>query len=111
MLFRSELPGHVPDTVRIYLNQDNLFPRRILYLKRHPTKNSSHKMVVLDFSNIFLNAKIPDEKFQFIPDDSEPQVDITSEYLRQLEGIPRQSAALPGSPNQPTPVGGAEQKP
>jgi len=104
----GQLPAHIPDTVRIYLDPVRLFPRRILYLKRHPTRNFSRKMVVLDFSNILLNAdaNISDEEFQFIPDEKEPLADITSAYLRQLEGIPQQGAAPAGLPNQPIPNGG-----
>jgi hypothetical protein len=81
---KDRLPQHIPDSVRIYFDQYNL-PRRILYLKRHPTKNYSRPMVTLDFDNIVLNAPVKDEEFYYVPPDGVPQKDITDAILKQLQ--------------------------
>lgn len=77
-----ELPAYVPDGVRIYLDQDTLFPRRIVYLKK--TQDSLQSMVTLNFSKVTLNSPIPETEFAYEPPDGVFPVDITKQYLQQL---------------------------
>ena len=77
-----ELPAYVPDAVRIYLDQDTLFPRRIVYLKKN--QDSLQSMVTLNFSKVTLNTPIPETEFTYEPPDGVFPVDITKQYLQQL---------------------------
>lgn len=77
-----ELPAYVPDAVRIYLDQDTLFPRRIVYLKK--TGDSLQSIVTLNFSKVTLNSPISEMEFAYEPPDGVFPVDITKQYLQQL---------------------------
>lgn len=80
----EELPIYVPDAVRIYLDSENLFPQRILYLKRHPERKNLRPMVSLDFVQVQFNVGINDSDFDYEPPDGVNSEDVTNEYLRQL---------------------------
>lgn len=77
-----QLPAYVPDAVKIYLDPENLFPRRIVYLKKN--NESLESMVTLDFNKVTLNAPIPETQFAYEPPDGVFPVDITHQYLKQL---------------------------
>ncbi len=77
-----ELPAYVPDAVRIYLDQESLFPRRIVYLKK--TEDSLQSIVTLNFSKVILNSPISETEFAYEPPDGVFPVDITKQYLQQL---------------------------
>jgi hypothetical protein len=79
------LPEHVPDVVRIYFEQDNLFPRRILYLKRPLSHDSLRPMLSLNFVKVQLNAPVDDNEFNFVPPDKVFPQDVTNSYLQQIE--------------------------
>ncbi|MEO1997153.1 MAG: hypothetical protein ABGZ17_17940 [Planctomycetaceae bacterium] len=82
------LPEHIPDSVRVYLQQDNLFPRRIMYLKKHPEKSLVRPLVTLDFVRIKLNPPLNEAEFDFEPPDDVPQVDDTKKFLERLLSVP-----------------------
>lgn len=77
-----QLPAYVPDAVRIYLDPQTLFPRRIVYLKKN--KEALESMVTLNFSKVSLNAPIQATEFAYEPPDGVFPVDITNQYLKQL---------------------------
>ena len=77
-----QLPAYVPDGVRIYLDQQTLFPRRIVYLKKN--NETLESMVTLNFSKVTLNAPIEAMEFAYEPPDGVFPVDITNQYLKQL---------------------------
>ena len=78
----AQLPAYVPDGVRIYLDPDTLFPRRIVYLKKN--QETMESMVTLNFSKVTLNAPIAASQFAYEPPDGVFPVDITHQYLKQL---------------------------
>ncbi|MFI4851499.1 MAG: outer membrane lipoprotein carrier protein LolA [Gimesia chilikensis] len=78
----AQLPAYVPDGVRIYLDPDTLFPRRIVYLKKN--QETMESMVTLNFSKVTLNAPIAATQFAYEPPDGVFPVDITHQYLKQL---------------------------
>lgn len=80
----EQLPPHIPDFVRIYVEAETLFPRRIMYLKRHPEKELVRPLVTLDFSAIELNIEVPDSEFEYEPPDDVQQVDDTKEFIERL---------------------------
>ncbi|QDV52092.1 LolA family protein [Gimesia fumaroli] len=77
-----QLPAYVPNGVRIYLDPQTLFPRRIVYLKKN--KETLESMVTLNFTKVTLNAPIPATEFAYEPPDGVFPVDITNQYLKQL---------------------------
>jgi len=101
----DHLPDHIPDAVRIYLEPEVLFPRRIAYLKRAPKRDELRNMVELDLVDIVLNAPVDDHEFDFVPPDGAFTVDITNAYLQQLNamggGTPESSAVQPAGGESP----------
>ena len=93
------LPEHIPDSVRVYLQQDNLFPRRIMYLKKHPEKSLVRPLVTLDFVRIKLNPPLDEAEFDFEPPDDIPQVDDTKKFLERLLTPPSVPKAAAPAPN------------
>jgi outer membrane lipoprotein-sorting protein len=81
----ERLPDHVPDSIRIYFQQKNLFPRRIVYLKKHPTRDFSRPLVTLDFVDVVVNAPVNDDEFYFVPPDGVPQEDVTRAYIERIQ--------------------------
>ena len=78
------LPDDVPARVRVYLDSESLFPRRILYLARNAEKILRPK-VSLDFSEIETGADIPAAKFKFVPPDGIIPEDLTPQFLEQIK--------------------------
>lgn len=77
-----ELPAYVPDAVKIYLDPETLFPRRIVYLKKN--KDTMESMVSLSFTKVTLNAPISATEFAYEPPDGVFPVDTTNQYLKQI---------------------------
>jgi hypothetical protein len=110
----SRLPDHVPDRVRIYVDQ-NSFPRRFLYLKQPRGSKIERPIVTFDFAQVVLNAPISEDDFQFVPPDGVFPIDVTNQYLQQL--IPAAPGPGPSSPSaapepagQPDPAAPTEKK-
>lgn len=81
---KNALPDHVPSRIRIYLESESLFPRRILYLNRN-AEGLLRPMVSLDFSEVETNVRIPAEKFKFAPPDGVFPEDLTQQFLEQIK--------------------------
>ena len=80
---KQHLPEHVPDSVRVYLEPESLFPRRIAFMKRHGSQNEA--LVELDLFDIVLNGPLDEHQFEYAPPDGARPVDVTTEYLQQLQ--------------------------
>lgn len=78
------LPDYVPSRIRVYLDGESLFPRRILYLGRDP-ENHLRPKVSLDFSEIETGNPIPAAKFKFVPPDGVFPEDLTPQFLEQIK--------------------------
>lgn len=87
------LPSHIPDRVRLYLQKDKLFPRRILYLKQGSQPNRFRPLVSLDFVNVVWDGPLDETAFQFTPPENVRREDITQEYIRRF-------TKKPSSPNE-----------
>ncbi len=96
------IPEYVPDRVRIFLDQKNLFPHRILYLKKPASKKVFRPMVALDFTKVVLNAATNPEEFSFASPKGVQEQDITQYYLQRLTA-PKASEAKEASPSAQTP--------
>ena len=78
------LPDYVPSRIRVYLDGESLFPRRILYLGRN-AENILRPKVSLDFSEIETDTAIPASKFKFVTPDGVIPEDLTPSFLDQIK--------------------------
>lgn len=80
----AQLPGYMPDLAWIYLDAKNLFPYRIMYLKKMPNQDKAHALVKLEFTPDW--SLIPaDEEFEYSPPDEIQQTDITLDVIKNLK--------------------------
>lgn len=89
------LPGYIPDYVRLYFATDNMFLRRVVYLKRHPTEQKIRPMVTLDFVNIEINA--PVGSGAFLPPEKVNAVDETDAIIQRLQQAVGGGTAAPAA--------------
>jgi hypothetical protein len=80
---KQHLPEHVPDSVRIYLEPESLFPRRIEFLKNRGSQ--VEPLVELDLIDIQLNGPMDEHQFEYAPPDGARPVDVTADYVKQLQ--------------------------
>lgn len=95
----KRLPEYIPDSMQIYFEKGNLFPRRIVYLKKHPTRDISLRMVDLQFREIELNEPVDDQVFVFKAPRGVIPNDLTKVYLNLFEQLSQ--AGTPASTPQP----------
>lgn len=77
--------SHIPDAVRIYLEPEILFPRRIDFLRKHKSPDETEVLAELDFLDIVINGPLDDHQFEFAPPNGIRTIDVTNDYLRQLK--------------------------
>jgi hypothetical protein len=80
---KQRLPEHVPDSVRIYLEPELLFPRRIAFLKHRGSR--IEPLVELDLLDIVINGPMDEHQFEYAPPDGARPVDVTTEFVQQLQ--------------------------
>ncbi|HEV3299024.1 MAG TPA: hypothetical protein VG055_05265, partial [Planctomycetaceae bacterium] len=80
---KQHLPEHVPDSVRIYLEPELLFPRRIAFLKHRGSQ--VEPLVELDLLDIVINGPMDEHQFEYAPPDGARPVDVTTECVQQLQ--------------------------
>ena len=86
------LASHIPDRIRIYLQKDKLFPRRILYMKRGSKPNLYRPLASLDFANVVWDGPLSETAFLFSPPENVRREDITQEYIRRFSQNPKSAA-------------------
>tara|TARA_R110002072_G_scaffold173600_2_gene328333 strand:+ start:117909 stop:118931 length:1023 start_codon:yes stop_codon:yes gene_type:complete len=77
------LPTFVPDQVRIYFEQESLFPRRILYLKRSED-GTRRPMVTLDFVDVKWDVELAEDAFNYTPPEKVARQDVTQAYINRF---------------------------
>lgn len=92
------LPPYVPDSVRLSLDKETEFPRRIEFLKRLPDQSVPTALLTVDFTKVVFNGKVSRDDFVFIPPERPAPIDITQMYLQRL---------MPAKPAKAPPVPGA----
>ncbi|MDA1162716.1 MAG: hypothetical protein O3B13_06420 [Planctomycetota bacterium] len=94
------LPPFVPDQLRIYFEQESLFPRRILYMKRDEA-GTRRPMVTLDFVEVQCDLPVAEDAFDYVPPEKgvRPQ-DVTQAYINRF-APPEQKATPESSPEKP----------
>lgn len=93
-----QLPRFVPEQIRIILQKDSLFPRRITYLKRNPGGKITSPMLILEFTNIVFNIKVTNQQFEYVVDPKHPPTDITESYLQRYARASQQKQPTPENP-------------
>lgn len=90
------LPPFLPEYARVYFEEETLFPRRIIYLKRHKEtqRKVARPMVTLDFRNVKLNGQVDADQFRFTGSDSKSQQDVTAQVIQMLKA---QTKTPPGT--------------
>src|SRR5262249_6916875 len=53
----DELPGYIPDLLKIYFDAETKFPRRLIYWKKQPEK-SPRPIVKLEFQDVQFDQKV-----------------------------------------------------
>jgi hypothetical protein len=81
----DDLPAYVPDLLRIYFDAESQFPRRFLYLKRLPDKETYRPIVRLDFQDVQFDQELDDSVFEYTPPEGLVPDDITQQYIEQLK--------------------------
>jgi len=90
------LPPFVPDQVRIYFEQESLFPRRILYLKRFED-GTRRPMVTLDFVDVRWDVELAEDAFNYTPPEKVARQDVTQAYINRF--APPKPAATSETPS------------
>lgn len=101
------LPGHVPELVRVYIEAESLFPYRIRYLKQSPAPGQAPRpLLTIDFREIVVNAPIAKEDFQYVAPEGPQVVDITKQFVDQLQAQAQAQAQAQsqGGQGQPAPA-------
>lgn len=91
------LPIYIPDLVRISLDKETEFPRRIEYLKTLPGQSVPSTIMTVEFTKVVFDAKVNRDDFVFIPPESPPVMDVTQMYLQRL-APPKAPAKAPAVP-------------
>ena len=85
---KGPVPGYVPDYVRIYFDSRTKFPRRLLYLKRHPSDAQRWRPIVtVDFTDVVLNAPVDASSFQYTPPENSVPTDTTPQFIGRLKEV------------------------
>ena len=97
------LPIYVPDLVRVSLDKETEFPRRIEYLKALPGQSVPTALMTVDFTKVVFNGKVNREDFVFIPPERPAPVDVTQMYLQRLlpPKAPAKAPPVPKVTKQP----------
>jgi outer membrane lipoprotein-sorting protein len=77
------LPAYLPDLVRLYVDTQTLFPVKLLYLKKIPTKKTFKPLVSLEFHDVEFDVPVEEKEFTFAPEGTDVE-DVTKQYLDRL---------------------------
>lgn len=83
------LPAQIPDRARLYLDEND-FPLRIVYLKKHPNRDVMMPMVSIEFEDVVLNGRVSPDEFSYVPPAKPVPQDVTEAFKAML----KQSAEL-----------------
>ncbi len=94
------LPEYVPDRVRIYFDQQTLFPTRILYLKKAPAEEKLpyRLLLSLEFSDIVLDGPVSEEQFRYGRPEKVDVENRTVQLLKMIEAAKEKAATDENTP-------------
>jgi hypothetical protein len=80
----------MPEEVRIYFDEETLFPMRILYLKQATEQPKTFRAILsLEFTDVELDQPVDPQEFRYVPprEVDVPEVDETALYLKAIENL------------------------
>ncbi|MDB5387475.1 MAG: hypothetical protein JWM11_3121 [Planctomycetaceae bacterium] len=81
------LPPNIPDVVRVSIDKQTEFPRRIEYLKRTTGQTVLSPLMQIDFTEPKFNERLSRDEFVFfVPNDAKPR-DDTQQYLQRIGAL------------------------
>ncbi len=91
-LFRRDVDPYLPESVRIHLDAELMFPLRLTYWPR-PAADGRElpPTLTLEFTNIRLNEPVPPELFEFVSNGAD-ESDVTNDFIEAIR------AAAPPAP-------------
>jgi len=97
---------HVPEYVRVYVDQETMLLRRIQFLKHSldPTQKLARPLLTLDLRNLKVNQPVDAAMFSYTPPEKTPAEDITESVISAIKAslqAPAQAPATPGTPAAP----------
>jgi len=93
----------MPEQVRIYFDEETLFPSRILYLKQATLEPRTYRAVMsLEFTDVRLDQPIDPQEFRYVGPRDVGEVDETNLYLKTIENL--RAAANEVEPNATAPA-------
>lgn len=93
---RPELPGYVPDRLKIGFNPETLVPNWLNYQKRAPGKPGTYRPLLrIQFSDVVLDGELGEELFRFSPPDGVAVEDVTRQYLEMIQSAGKTSESEP----------------
>jgi hypothetical protein len=101
----------IPDRVRVYFDEQTLFPTRVLYRKQLATDPPSFvPMLSIEFTDVEFPAEVDPEEFRYVPPKGVDEVDETQVYVQMIEQMRAAAqAAAAGLPVDATQPGSAGQ--
>lgn len=97
-LFRRDVDPHLPDSVRIHLDAEMLFPLRLTYWPAPASDvQELSPTLTLEFTNIRLNEPVPPELFEFVSNGAD-ESDVTNDFIEAIR-----AAAPPAAPEADRP--------
>jgi hypothetical protein len=92
----QQIAPFMPSRVRVYLNQETLFPERILYLQHASIDPVTyHAIMSIEFQDVKLNQGLKPDTFRFTPPpEGVPEFDETNLYIQLIEDHRRQQEAV-----------------
>ncbi len=104
----GQIAGFLPDVVRLYLDQETLFPEKFLYLKlTEPNGKTLAPLITVEFTNVQLDQPIQEKQFVYMAPPGLEEKDETLVYLEMM----RQAAAAVVTPAEQSPPAGATPPP
>jgi len=95
------LPAHVPDHVRIYFDQQTLFPTRVLYLKERAsdTQLKTHQLLLsLEFSDVVFDGPVSEEQFRYTPPGGTQVENRTVKFIEMINAAEEQAGTAGETP-------------
>lgn len=101
----------IPDRVRVYFDEQTLFPTRVLYRKQVAADPPSYvPMLSIEFTDVEFPAEVDPEEFRYVPPRGVDEVDETQMYVQMIEQMRAAAqAAAGGLPVDATQPGGSGQ--
>ena len=96
----GQVAGFMPDMVRVYFEQESLFPERFQYLKQvSPERETYRPILTVQFDNIRFNEPIPPQAFIYVTPQGVEERDETTLFLNMIKeaaaGTPAASDTQP----------------